>query len=75
MKAALNKKAHTVKCIFVHLAVMETTLKAAVQGPMAARLSAPSLPTYPVSIRERHGSISTAPRVGSAKAKISESNT
>ena len=58
-----------------HLAVTKTKLKAAAQGPMAARLSAPSLPTYPVSTRDRHGSMSTAPRVGRARAKISLSKT
>ena len=56
-----------------HLAVTNTKLKAAAQGPTAARLSAPSRPTYPVSTRDKHGSTSTAPSVGSAKANISAS--
>lgn len=50
-------------------------LNAAAHGPIAAKLTAPSFATYAVSTRERHGSINTAPRVGSARAKISESKT
>ncbi len=58
-----------------HLAVTNTKLNAAAQGPMAARLSAPSRPTYPVSTRDRQGSMRTAPSVGRASAKICLSKT